>query len=268
VSRADQAWIERWDGHDTGGRGAGCVDGRSREPHVRTDGQSSGQTGVVGVSGTRTAWVHVGTSPQFGTVSSWSISGGRGRISRRGSPRRNGEDSGKRTRRPSRGKRSLTADLIDRFTRRHERHMARIDGSGASRPFLQSARTHLGDRLVLFRASIGTDLAGNLRRPRRRTVDATSSSRRRTRNSFVSTRVKTCIGRRSSGGSTESTDAVTSARRPPTSRTARSRSRPISAGNQFRPSAGTNRFGSLSSAVSTRRRRTGPATGRRGDEVL
>lgn len=56
----------------------------------------------------------------------------------------------------------VTADSIDAFARRHDRHMARIDGSGASRPFLQSLRTHLGDRLVLFRASIDGDVAGEI----------------------------------------------------------------------------------------------------------
>jgi hypothetical protein len=56
----------------------------------------------------------------------------------------------------------VTADSIAAFGERHAAHMERLDGDGASQAFLDALFERLGDRLALFRASVGGESVGEL----------------------------------------------------------------------------------------------------------
>jgi len=56
----------------------------------------------------------------------------------------------------------VTADSIRAFSDRHTAHMDRLDGDGASPAFLRALFDRLGDRLILFRATVDGESVGEL----------------------------------------------------------------------------------------------------------
>jgi CelD/BcsL family acetyltransferase involved in cellulose biosynthesis len=56
----------------------------------------------------------------------------------------------------------VTADTIEGFAEGHAKHMARLDGDGASPALLRALLANIGDRLKLFRATVDDAPAGEL----------------------------------------------------------------------------------------------------------